>query len=397
MFWRLTRRMLTEVDRRLLLKFMINFGWKGIGAVRRFRRRLARGECFPAFLFISVTNRCNLTCQGCWITPTDPPADMDVDTLHRLVRDCNRQGSYFFGILGGEPLLYDGLLECLREHPKSYFLLFTNGTLITDETAAAMRELGNVSPLISVEGNPAVSDVRRGGRNVYERTMEGLDHCRRHRLVTGVATSVCRSNIDDLASRAFVDELVRREVQYLWYYIYRPVGPKATPELALSEAQVLALRRFIVDVRCEVPMMIVDAYWDHDGKALCPAAVGIGHHVTPAGYIEPCPPIQCSQDNIGNGEGIYDIFCRSEFLKAFRTRACDRTRGCILMEDPREVSELMAEQRATDSSGRGTLMEELGRMTACPSHHTPGQEIPERHWMYRFAKKHWFFGFGAYG
>ena len=23
-------------------------------------------------------------------------------------------------------------------------------------------------------------------------------------------------------------------------------------------------------------------------------------------------------------------------------------------------------------------------------------EIPEEHWAYRFAKKHWFFGFGAY-
>jgi len=322
---------------------------------------------------------------------------MDVDTLHRLLRECNRQGSYFFGILGGEPLLYDGLFEFMQEHPKSYFLLFTNGTLITDETAAAMRELGNVSPLISIEGNPDVSDVRRGGQNVYERTMEGLEHCRRHRLITGVATSVCRSNIDDLASRAFVDELVRRQVQYLWYYIYRPVGPKAAPELVLSKEQVLALRRFIVDVRCKTPMMIVDAYWDHEGKALCPAAVGIGHHVTPDGYIEPCPPIQCSHDSIGNGEGIYDIFCHSEFLRAFRARACDRTRGCILMEDPQVVSELMTEQGAADSSGRGSLLEELGRMTTCPSHHTPGQEIAERHWMYRFAKKHWFFGFGAYG
>ena len=33
---------------------------------------------------------------------------------------------------------------------------------------------------------------------------------------------------------------------------------------------------------------------------------------------------------------------------------------------------------------------------ARPSQHDPGNEIPEKHWMYRFAKKHWFFGFGAY-
>ena len=174
MIWKMTRRMLTEVDLRLLWKFSFNFGWKGMGAVRRFERRIRAGEYFPAFLFLSVTNRCNLSCQGCWVTPTNPPLDMDVDTLHRIVRECNRRGSYFFGILGGEPLLYDGLFDFMREHPKSYFLLFTNGTLITDETAAEMRLLGNVSPLISVEGSTAVSDERRGGENVYDRTMEGV-------------------------------------------------------------------------------------------------------------------------------------------------------------------------------------------------------------------------------
>ena len=30
-----------------------------------------------------------------------------------------------------------------------------------------------------------------------------------------------------------------------------------------------------------------------------------------------------------------------------------------------------------------------------PSQHNPGNEIPEEHWMYRFAKKHWFFGFSS--
>jgi hypothetical protein len=26
----------------------------------------------------------------------------------------------------------------------------------------------------------------------------------------------------------------------------------------------------------------------------------------------------------------------------------------------------------------------------------PGEEIPEKHWMYRLAKKYWFSDFGAY-
>jgi hypothetical protein len=41
-------------------------------------------------------------------------------------------------------------------------------------------------------------------------------------------------------------------------------------------------------------------------------------------------------------------------------------------------------------------MAELERMRSLRSQHDPGHEIPEKHWLYRFAKKHWFFGFGAY-
>jgi len=36
-------------------------------------------------------------------------------------------------------------------------------------------------------------------------------------------------------------------------------------------------------------------------------------------------------------------------------------------------------------------------MTCRSSHHLSGAEIPEKHWLYRIAKKYWFFGFGAYG
>ena len=39
---------------------------------------------------------------------------------------------------------------------------------------------------------------------------------------------------------------------------------------------------------------------------------------------------------------------------------------------------------------------EFEAMTPRRSQHMPGEEIPEEHWAYRFAKKHWFFGFGAY-
>ncbi len=389
-------RLLTSVGARPLRKFAWTCGWKSVRAVHRFQARLRKGEFFPAFLFISVTNRCNLGCQGCWVDPGNRPADMDPAMLEDIIRQSRRQGASFFGLLGGEPLLCDALPDIIARFPDCYFLLFTNGTLITDSVAARWRKLGNVSPLVSVEGDEQVSDVRRGGDAVLARSLEGLGHCRRHRLVTGVATSVCKSNIDALVRESFVRRLVDEGVHYLWYYLYRPVGPRPAPELALSAGEILRVRRFMVEIRPRVPMMIVDSYWDHRGRAMCPAAVGISHHINPAGQIEPCPPVQFSRDRVGDAP-LAETFNKSTFLQCFRNDIARETRGCVLMENPALLRDVVRKTGALDSTGRGTGMAELEAMGVVPSHHLPGQEIPESYWPYRFAKKHWFFGFGAYG
>jgi len=397
MLFTLARRLLAEPDPRAVCAFLYKFGWKGMRAVNAFMRRRARGEHFPAFTFISVTNRCNLRCRGCWATGSARPRDMDAATLAAIIAGAKARGATFFGILGGEPLLYPGLLDVFAAHRDGYFLLFTNGILLDDAAARRLRALGNVSPLVSIEGRAEESDRRRGGVNVYARSMAGLECCRRHRLVTGVATSVCKSNIEDLASEKFVNELARRGVHYLWYYIYRPSGPDPAYELALSGEEVRRLRQFIVDVRRRAPLMIVDAYWDHDGKALCPAAVGIAHHIAPSGLIEPCPPIQFAGDEVRADSDLHALYTRSRFLARFRDTACAATRGCILMEKPAALERLVREENAVDSSGRGTGLAELAARAPCPSHDVPGAPIPETSWFYRFAKKHWFFGFGAYG
>ncbi len=397
MMGRLAWRFLRETDPRLLARFLYTFAWKSLRCVQRFEQRRARGDGFPAFLFLSITNACNLRCQGCWVTPTSPPRHLDLELAHRIIEAARSRGSFFFGILGGEPLLHPGLFELLGAHRDCYFQLFTNGTLITDEVAARLRELGNVTPLISIEGLEAVSDERRGGTGVFEAALAGLARCRREGLIIGVASSLCRSNIGELATKAFARRLVSLGVHYLWYYIYRPVGPRPCPELALDRDQILALRRFLVEVRSAVPLLIVDAYWDHEGKALCPAAVGISHHVNPFGGLEPCPVIQFAAEDLGAAADVGAAVAGSSFLAAFRRFAVDAGRGCIVMEGPDRLACFLREQGARDCTGRGTGFAELA--TACPrlSHHVPGAEIPERHWAYRFAKKHWFFGFGAYG
>jgi MoaA/NifB/PqqE/SkfB family radical SAM enzyme len=392
------RRMLTETDPRVLWTFTWNFGVKGVRSVQRFKKRLARGEHFPPFLYISIINSCNLRCQGCWVKVDGPRHFIDAERMDRLITSAKRRGNSFFGLLGGEPFMHPELLDILGRHRDCYFQIFTNGQLITDEVARELRRLANATPLISIEGTSSVSDTRRGRKDVLNKTLAGLDACTRNRLIVGVATSVCRSNVDELVSEAWLRHLIRRGVHYVWYHTYRPVGDNACPDLALTPEQVLHVRRFVVRMRSKLPLALVDAYWDDQGQALCPMATGISHHINPWGDVEPCPIIQFATDSIDDERDIFEVLNDSPFIRDFRETAARTTRGCIVLERPDLVRALVERHGARDTTHRptGAGLAELEAMRSRTSQHQPGYEVPEEHWMYRFAKKHWFFGFGTY-
>ena len=391
----LTHRMLTTVAPNCLWKAGWNLGVKGIISVERFKARKRRGIVFPPFLHLSIINSCNLKCQGCWVDVAAPRTMIPTEELDAIVRDAKAHGNVFFGILGGEPFLHSGLFDLLEAHRDCYFQIFTNGQLITPDVARRLQRLGNATPLVSIEGDAAVSDVRRGNRNVLDRSLRGLEACLDARLLTGVATSLCQTNIDTLLTEAWLDRLIGMGVHYTWFHTYRPVGPESSPELALRPDQIVRVRRFVVEQRARKPIAIVDAYYDGEGSSLCPMAAGITHHVGPSGHVEPCPIIQLAVDDVRQ-KSFYDTVTQSAFLKEMREAAARHSRGCVVLENPRLILEIADRHAARDTTQRGTAREELLAMTPRTSQHLPGEEIPERHWVYRLAKRYWFNDFGSY-
>ncbi len=393
---RLVYRTLRSADFRCVRKFAWNFGVKGLLSVERFKSRIKRGEYFPPFLYISILNSCNLRCQGCWVDVAAPRTEIDLETLNRTITDAKAHGNAFFGLLGGEPFMHSRFFEILEAHPDCYFQVFTNGQFITPKVAARLRAVGNATPLVSIEGREITSDQRRGNKDVLNRTLRGLDACLEAGLLTGVATSVCQSNIKELLTEAWLGELIQRGVHYVWYHSYRPVGPQMNGQLGLTPEQLVQVRKFVVEQRAKAPIAIIDAYYDGKGNALCPMSTGISHHVGPAGDIEPCPIIQFATENIRDPRGVYATMRDSSFLRDFRQLSARHTRGCVVLERPDLVKELVVKHGARDTTQRGTAMAELEAMTPRFSQWLPGEELPEKHWMYRLAKKYWFSDFNAY-
>lgn len=391
-------RVMRQTPVRLLWKFAWNFGMRNVINMAKFEKRMAKGEpFFPAFNMISVTETCNLACSGCWVSQHGKKS-LTPKQIDGIIEGSKSQGSYFFGILGGEPLMYKGLLDVLEKHGDCYFQLFTNGTLLTDEIAMRLRRMGNVTVLISIEGLEEESDKRRGNKHVFERSLAGIRACRKAGLLFGIAASICKSNMEELMSRQHIERVAKEGAAYLWYYIYRPVGADANPDNALDKNEIKRFREFLVEQRRNAPVIIIDTYWDDKGKAMCPGATGMSHHISPSGALEFCPPVQLAKDFLNeDGTNIVELYQNSKFLEDLRRMTAETSRGCILLDNPDKLVRFLKDNNAIETTSRGNVMEEYEKMGIKPGHDMGEDAIPEKNPLYRLLKKKYFFGFGAYG
>ena len=153
-------------------------------------------------------------------------------------------------------------------------------------------------------------------------------------------------------------------------------------------------------MRAKKPIIIVDAYYDGEGQALCPAATGHQPPHQPVGRHRAVPDRAVH-------EGI-DPRERGRQPLAAATSSCSRrscatsaswpsqtTRGCIVLERPDLLKKLVEKHGAPDATAC-TGLAELAAMEVRTSQYNPGREIPEKNWLYRLAKGYWFNDFGVY-
>ncbi len=396
MLLRLAYRALREISPRLALKAAYLWVYKGMWAIRAYKRRMRRGERFPPFLFLALTDRCNLRCRGCWIESSGKKRELAAEDVDTLIAVGKRHKSYFYTLLGGEPMVYPGLWDLIGRHRDCYFQIITNGMFFDEENVRRLKAAGNVTPLVSIDGPQLQNDARRG-EGVFATAMEGLARLKQHKILYGVATTVTGQNLDEVMTDEYVRGFIDRGAMYLWYYVFRPVGADPSPELCVGREQMIELRKRLLRLRRRHPIILIDTYWNAAGEAVCPAALGLGFHIGPEGSIEPCPPLSLACQTIrDHGGDLYRTINESEFLRGFQEFVKERTRGCVILERPQELVEYLRSQSATDYSGRDALAE-IAAGTPRTSHHLPGEEIPEDYWVYRLLKKQLFFGMGGYG
>lgn len=116
-------------------------------AKRRRASYTKKGIPVPAFMIISVTRKCNLSCRGCYSHATlerekkeGRGAELDAQNLSRVVREGADLGVSFMLIAGGEPLVRSSdIFTLAHNNPLVIFPVFTNGTLIDGEIISQFK------------------------------------------------------------------------------------------------------------------------------------------------------------------------------------------------------------------------------------------------------------------
>lgn len=151
---------------------------------------------------VNVTDRCNLTCRHCGVVPRAAgPSALESGQIRRLVDEARDLGAREFTLSGGEPMVREDWADLLRYAAAKFRVvhLFTNATLIDQERARLIADLG-VDIQISLDGaSDAVHDNLRG-QGAFGRTLEGIENLRRSGAGERITINYCvmRINLDNI-------------------------------------------------------------------------------------------------------------------------------------------------------------------------------------------------------
>jgi MoaA/NifB/PqqE/SkfB family radical SAM enzyme len=321
--------------------------WK-LGLAELRRRRLERriGAPVPWVVAVSPTMTCNYSCSGCYSRGRPEDGELSEDELDSLLSEAEEYGVLAVVLTGGEPLLVDGLVDTIARHQRLLFVLITNGSLVTPETAHRVVECGNVIPLVSIEGFPCDTDGRRRP-GAHETALDALERFRAAGACFGFAAMNTAVNAEHIASDEFLGGMESAGCALGFVTEYVPCDPLPEAEWLVSTAVRDAFRERVLDQRARRRTVLIQFPHDEYGADnRCTAAGRASLHISSRGDVEPCPFVPVSRENVREG-GLVAAF-RSPFLRAIRGRPelLRRERlACSLFEHRAEL-EAMADELA---------------------------------------------------
>ncbi|MCP4679438.1 MAG: radical SAM protein [Deltaproteobacteria bacterium] len=299
------------------------------------------------YLFLEITQKCNLACLHCGSDCSKKPRANElttgewIDFIDYLSTKYKRGKDLFLVITGGEPLCHPELgtiLERIR-HFRFPFGIVTNGYMLNRKNTTMLVENGIGSITVSLDGLKTSHDWLRGTTGSFHRAVKGLSIVVRGPIpIVDVVTCVHPRNISELPE--ILDLLKKTGVNRWRLFNIFPKGRAGTNrELLLSESQLVQMfdwlrttrkelenTDFHLDFGCEGYLPKTFDAEVRDEPYFCRAGICIGS-VLCDGDISACPNITRAlvQGNIRNDD--FATVWEHEF-KQYRDRSWMKKGEC---------------------------------------------------------------------
>lgn len=180
-----------------------------------------------------VTRSCNLACRHCRAEAHQKPYPGELSTAEAksLIDSFPGVGNPIIIFTGGEPMMRPDIYELSAYATQKGLrcVMAPNGTLITPETAALIRDSGIMRCSISIDGPDAAShDAFRGVPGAFARAMRGIEHLKSTGVAFQINTTVTKDNLHDFQK---IFSLCRELGAAAWHiFLLVPTGRGANIE-----------------------------------------------------------------------------------------------------------------------------------------------------------------------
>ena len=276
----------------------------------------------PFLVALNLTRRCNLSCAHCYldagIRHDEEAGELTtLEVLALIDQIAELSEETMIVLTGGEPLLRPDILDISR-HASDRGLMTvmgTNGVLLDDGRVAALQEAGISAVGISLDSlSSGYHDGFRGLDGSWEKTMAGIDACRRAGLMFQIHFSVTDDNACELDDIIVFCRDSGASVLNIFFLVC--TGRGETVSNISTETYDRVLRRVVEAAREEEELLVRARCAPHfkrmamEADPPLPVTMTDGYQaggclagtrycrVTPEGEITPCPYMEVSVGSI---------------------------------------------------------------------------------------------------
>lgn len=198
----------------------------------------------------NMTQRCNLKCVHCYAHAKDRTFAGELTTTQgkALIDDLAAFGSPVILFSGGEPTMHPDLPELAQYAVDRGMraVISTNGTLITEELAHTLKEIGLPYVGISLDGLEKIHDRFRAVKGSFQAALEGIRNTQKAGIKVGLRFTVNRFNYQDIPG--VFDLLEEMEIPRVCFYhlVYSGRGSKLVND-DLTHTQTREVVDLIID------------------------------------------------------------------------------------------------------------------------------------------------------